>query len=418
MTDEGKLTHGLARTLAGKADAEPISVIVRYGALRRVMRHREPLAGVQQSYHYRLRPFVHFYATPEGIRRLAEDEQVVCIYEDLPVHAFLDVSVPRIQVPALWDAGLTGEGVRIAIVDTGIDPTHPDFRGRVAETTDFTGEGPIDRHGHGTHCASVAAGSGAASGGKYRGVAPQAAIYAAKVLRADGEGMMSDVMAGIEWAVDRGVQVIGLSLGGSGPSDGTDALSEMCDAATEAGVTLCVAAGNDGPAAYTIGPPGAARQVITVGATDDSDRVGYFSSRGPTLDGRVKPDIVLPGVDIVAARAVGTNMGTMVNDYYTGATGTSMAAPHAAGVCALLLQAEPGLTPQQIKARLMDSAIDLGADPYAQGSGRADAWRAWQNQVQPYPKPEPTPPSPPSPSPGQGCLTSLLQLLFRGRGRS
>ena len=422
MTEEQpKLTRGLAKALAQSNGATELSVIVRYAPMHRVMRHNAPIQGMRAGYRYHLRPFTHLHATPSAIRELAEDPEVLCIYEDLPVHAFLDTSVPHIAVPPLWEAGLDGTGVRIAIVDTGIDAEHPDFDGRVAVTADFTGEGPQDMHGHGTHCAGIAAGSGDASAGRYRGVAPGASIYAAKVLRADGGGLMSDVMAGIEWAVDQAVQVISLSLGGPGPSDGTDALSEMCNAATEAGVVLCVAAGNDGPAPYTVGPPGSAQQVITIGAIDDADRVGQFSSRGPTADGRAKPDIVFPGVDIVAARAADTRMGTVVGEHYVSGTGTSMAAPHAAGLCALLLQAEPTLTPQTIKACLMQTAIDLGHDAYAQGKGRADAQRAWKNDTQPVPvpptpSPQPTPPSSPSPAPGQGCLSSMLRMLLWGRG--
>ena len=142
-----------------------------------------------------------------------------------------------------------------------------------------------DLNGHGTHCASIAAGTGAASGGQYRGVAPDASLYIAKVLDAAGNGRMTSVMAGVEWAVDEGVQVISLSLGGSGPCDGTDALSEMCDAAVAEGVVVCVAAGNEGPEPYTVGAPGCARDVITIGAANDLDRIAAFSSRGPTRDG-------------------------------------------------------------------------------------------------------------------------------------
>ncbi len=145
---------------------------------------------------------------------------------------------------------------------TWITPISPTV---IAATADFTGQGPSDGNGHGTHCAAIAAGSGAASNGTYRGVAPEALLYTAKVLRNDGQGMMSDVMAGIEWATEQGVQVISLSLGGSGSCDGTDALCEMCDAAVEAGIVVCVAAGNDGPRSYTVGSPGCARQVITIG---------------------------------------------------------------------------------------------------------------------------------------------------------
>jgi serine protease AprX len=355
-------------------------------------------------------------ATPDAIRDLEADPDTVKIYQDLPVHAYLDTSAPHIQAPRVWEAGFTGEGVRIAVIDTGIDVEHPDFAERIIDATDFTGRGAADEHGHGTHCAGTAAGSGAASEALYTGIAPSASIYSARVLGANGEGMMSDVMAGVEWAVEQGVQIISLSLGGEGPCDGTDALCEMCNAAVREGVIVCVAAGNEGPGDYTIGSPGCATDVITVGATNDLDHVAPFSSRGPTADGRTKPDIVLPGEDIAAARAKGSTMGSPVDQYYTAASGTSMAAPHAAGICALLLQAEPNLTPQAVKERLMNTALDVGDTAYAQGSGRGDAWRAYQNEVSPGPKPEPPPPEP-GPAPGQGCLVALLRALFWGRRR-
>ncbi len=413
-----KVTDGLMRALQQAPSDQPISVIVRYSASRRMMRHREHIAGVRESYLYRLRPFAHLRATPEAIERLALDPEVVRIYEDVPVRAFLDTALPHVGVPLLWDNGLTGEGVAIAIVDTGLDAEHPDFAGRVADMADFSGEGLGDAHGHGTHCAGIAAGSGVASGGRYRGVAPKATLYSAKVLRANGEGMMSDVIAGVEWAVEKGVQVISLSLGSTGPSDGRDPLSETCDAAVERGINVVVAAGNDGPAPRTIGSPGASRLALTIGACDDQDRVASFSSRGPTADGRQKPDLVVPGVDIIAPRAKGTAMGRVVDDYYTSAQGTSMATPLAAGVVALLLQAYPSLTPQEIRDRLLSSALDLGDGPYVQGYGRLDAWRAYQSEPSPKPVEPPQPPPSSGPALGEGCLTVLLQMLFSGKGRT
>jgi len=410
-----KLTRGLLKTLCRTDDAHTsLSVIVRYRPERRVMRGPTGIHGllVQRSYH--LRPFAQMHATPEAIYRLESDPDVLCIYEDLPVRALLDYSVPHITVPRAWEDGLTGQGVGIAVVDTGIDPEHRDFEARIEASADFTGEGIEDLNGHGTHCASIAAGSGVKSEGKYRGVAPGASLYIAKCLDSRGNGMMSDVMAGIEWAVDQGVQVISLSLGTPGPSDGSDALSEMCDAAVDAGVVTCVAAGNDGPGPYTVGAPGCAEKVITVGAASDLDKIASFSSRGPTRDGRLKPDVVLPGVDIVAARAHGTSMGKVVNDFYTSASGTSMATPHAAGVCALLLESEPDLSPEEIKERLSVTAIDIDPDAYAQGQGRVDAWRALQNEASPE-QPQPTPPAPP-PMTGSGCLMMLLEILRGKRG--
>jgi serine protease AprX len=179
------------------------------------------------------------------------------------------------------------------------------------------------------------------------------------------------------------------------------------------GIVICVAAGNEGPAPYSVGSPGCAREVITIGASALNDTVADFSSRGPTGDGRVKPDVLFPGVKIVAARAAGTSMGDVVNQLYTAASGTSMATPLAAGVCALLLQAEPSLSPAQVKARLMGTAVNLGVSPQAQGSGRADASRARHTEVTPTPEPPaPTPGPEPGPGTGQGCLPALMSLLF------
>jgi serine protease AprX len=269
-----------------------------------------------------------------------------------------------------------------------------------------------DDNGHGTHVASICAGSGAAQGGTYRGVAPEARLYVAKVLDQGGSGSMSGVMAGVEWAVDQGVQVINLSLGGSGSSDGTDALSLTCNAAVSRGIVVCVAAGNEGPTARTVGAPGAASDVITIGATDRSDRVASFSSRGPTRDGRTKPDLCFPGTDIVAARAAGTTMGTPRGQYYTAASGTSMATPHASGLAALLVQARMGASPAQIKQALMGTALDLGLDPNAQGTGRARAEHALAAIRGDAPPPEPTPTPQPPTTPG--CLFAFL-TPFVGR---
>jgi serine protease AprX len=228
-------------------------------------------------------------------------------------------------------------------------------------------------------------------------------------------------MAGVEWAVDQNVHVMNLSLGGAGSSDGQDALSLTCNAAVGLGIAVIVAAGNAGPGSRTIGSPGAAADVITVGAVDRDDGIARFSSRGPTADGRTKPDICFPGTDIVAARAAGTSMGSPVGDRYTAASGTSMATPHGAGLAALLLQAKPDLTPAQIKQALMDTALDLGESANAQGAGRAQAEAALQQVVgglppspppTPPPTPEPTPPTPEPPKENEGCLPSFLISLI------
>jgi hypothetical protein len=328
-------------------------------------------------YRYQLLDAIAMSANSTDIDALTSMDQVEMIWNDEPVHTMLDQSVPLIGAPMAWGQGITGKGIKVGILDTGIDSDHPDFAQRIAEVKDFTGERPNDNHGHGTHVAGILGGSGAASNGKYKGVAPECLLYIAKVLLGDGSGNTSDVIAGIDWMMQQGVQVINLSLGNEGASDGTDALSIMCDGAVDHGLVVCVAAGNSGPGDSTIGIPACAKNVITIGATSKSDQAASFSSRGPTSDNRVKPDICFPGVSIISCRASGTSMGSPVDSHYTSASGTSMATPHASGTCALLLQARPDLSPQQIKDLLMTTAKNLNLAPNTQGSGRSDVAAAF-----------------------------------------
>ena len=404
------------------ANDTPIPVIIRRKS--GVFRAQTVLPSATTIDHsYNLFLGEAFSIPASDIQALSQRDDIEYIWPDLPVQAWLNVSVPKLATPKVWEAGFKGAGIRLAIVDTGIDESHPDFAGRIKATKSFVGGTAKDDNGHGTHVAGIAAGSGAKSNSKYIGVAPEAELYVAKVLRADGGGSMSGVMAGIEWAVlEQKVQVVNLSLGGTGSCDGTDALSVLCDeAVTQAGVVICVAAGNVGPGARTIGSPGCARFVITVGASDDSDKIARFSSRGPTADGRIKPDIVFPGVGIAAAQAAGTQLGPVVDEGYIAIDGTSMATPHAAGVAALMLQANPELTAEQVKIQMLAGAIDIGAQPNEQGVGRGDAHRAYLKAIDapvPEPPPEPTPPpTPPPPQPEpepSGCLGSIASL-FSGR---
>lgn len=353
--------------------------------------------------------------TAADIQALSQQEGIEEIWPDLPVQAWLDTSIPKISAPKVWETGLKGTDIKVAVVDTGIDDTHPDFEGRIVAVKSFVGDSARDDNGHGTHVAGTVLGSGAKSNGKYMGVAPEAKLYVAKVLRADGGGSMSGVMAGIEWAVlEQQVQIVNLSLGGIGSCDGTDALSVLCDeAVTQAGVIMCVAAGNTGPNSKTVGPPGCARYVITVGAMTDNDQVAGFSSRGPTADGRIKPDLIYPGVDIVAAQAAGTQMGKVIAEGYISASGTSMATPHASGVAALMLQANPELTAEQVKTQMLAAAISVGAEPNAQGVGRGDAYRSYLKATdENIPDPPPPPPPPPKPEPA-GCLAAISNLFGR-----
>jgi subtilisin family serine protease len=289
------------------------------------------------------------------------------VWLDGKVRASLDVSVPAIGAPQAWQAGLDGTGVKVAVLDTGIDAAHPDFAGRIAVSQSFVaGEEVADGHGHGTHVASIALGSGAASGGTHKGVAPGARLVVGKVLDNAGEGLDSEVIAGMEWAAAQGAKVINMSLG-AGPTDGTDPMSQAVNRITEdTGALFVIAAGND-QAHETVSSPGTADRALTVGAVDKTapHSVAGYSSRGPRiLDRAVKPEITAPGTGIVAAKTGGG---------YASLQGTSMASPHVAGAAAILAQQHPGWTAEQLKDALVSTADpNLAEGVTEQGAGMVD----------------------------------------------
>ncbi|MFD4948887.1 S8 family serine peptidase [Streptomyces sp. NPDC058409] len=307
------------------------------------------------------------------------------VWLDGKVTASLDTSVPQIGAPEAWAKGYDGKGVKVAVLDTGVDATHPDLAGRVTEIRNFSETADaVDHHGHGTHVASTVGGTGAADGGKRKGVAPGAELMVGKVLNDQGSGTDSSVLGGMEWAARNGAKIISMSLGTQAADDGTGPLAVALNELTaETGALFVVAAGNTGPNATTIGSPGSADAALTVAAVDKQDKIASFSSRGPRLgDNALKPDIAAPGVDIVAARAAGTTMGTPVDGNYTSASGTSMATPHVAGAAAIVAQAHPDWSAADIKGALMSGAKVLGSGAFAEGSGRTDvpaaiAQRVW-----------------------------------------
>ncbi|WP_033341605.1 S8 family serine peptidase [Catenuloplanes japonicus] len=295
------------------------------------------------------------------------------VWLDGTVHAALADTTAQIGAPAVWAGGNTGEGVDVAVLDTGIDAAHPDLAGQIEAGVSFVpGEDVTDRHGHGTHVASTIAGTGAASGGRERGVAPGADLQIGKVLDNGGGGQESWIIAGMEWAArDRHATVINLSLGGS-PTDGTDPMSAAVNAlSAETGALFVIAAGNSGPSETTVGTPGAADAALTVGAVDGQDAIADFSSRGPRLvDRALKPEITGPGVGVLAARSQYSTEG---EGYYRSMNGTSMATPHVAGAAALLAAQHTGWTGAQLKDALVSTAKNTPElDPYAGGSGRVD----------------------------------------------
>ncbi|MFJ9726148.1 S8 family peptidase [Streptomyces sp. NPDC101209] len=291
--------------------------------------------------------------------------------------------VAQIGAPAAWAAGYDGKGVKVAVLDTGIDTTHPDLASAVKASKNFTGTGSTDDlAGHGTHVAATLAGSGARSGGRYKGVAPGAGILNAKVLDDSGEGSDSSVIAGLEWAAGQGAKVANLSLGQE-DTPGEDPVEAAVNALSKStGMLTVAAAGNEGPDAGTVGSPGAAESALTVGAVDGEDRLADFSSTGPTADSALKPDLTAPGVDIVSARAAHGHMGDPAADGYVSMSGTSMATPHAAGAAAILAQRHPDWTGARIKQALTATTTPTtGATGYQQGTGRLDVSRALEGAV-------------------------------------
>ena len=314
------------------------------------------------------------------------------IWLDRKVHATatagiandLDANLRQIDAPQAWSRGLTGRGATVAVLDSGADFTHPDLAGQIAGKADFTtGNGDaVDHFGHGTHVAATIAGSGAASHGARTGVAPGARLLIGKVLDDTGSGSDSQIIAGMEWAAAR-AKVINMSLGGNYADDGNGPLSQAVDQLTEqTGALFVIAAGNAG-GVRTVSEPGSAADALTVGAVDAEDRIADFSSRGPLIGtARPKPEIVAPGVDIVAARAAGTTLGPVIDSRYVASSGTSMATPHVAGAAAVLVQRHPDWTAAKLKAALVGSVDPLhGQDAYAVGAGRLDVARAVGDMV-------------------------------------
>ncbi|MEU5965876.1 S8 family serine peptidase [Micromonospora parva] len=364
---------GRVRPLAGATGARPLESI--NGAAMRV--GKGELGGLWTS----LRGAPGQRVTAGSPARLGAG--VARIWLDGKVRPTLEHSVPQIGAPAAWAAGRDGAGVKVAVLDTGVDATHPDLAGRIAEAQDFSDSGSArDGHGHGTHVAATIAGSGAASDGRRKGVAPGARLLVGKVLDDAGSGYSSSIIAGMEWAAHSGAKVVSMSLGGD-PTDGTDPMSQAVnDLTAETGALFVVAAGNSG-AARTVGAPGAASAALTVGAVDRADNLAEFSSRGPRLgDNGLKPEITAPGVGIVAARAAGTAMGTPVDDAYTTASGTSMATPHVAGAAAILAQEHPDWSAVKLKDALVSTTkANAALTVFEQGAGRVDVARALGQRV-------------------------------------
>ncbi|WP_214410736.1 S8 family serine peptidase [Sphaerisporangium fuscum] len=286
----------------------------------------------------------------------------------------LDQSTKQIGATEAWKQGMTGKGVTVAVLESGYDHDHPDLKGVVTQERNFSDDPDMrDRVGHGTHVASIIAGRGE----KYRGVAPEAQLAFGKV---GGEFMTdSALLAGMEWAATEvKAKIVNMSLGGTDTLDLDPVEQAINSLSAQTGTLFVVAAGNEGRPG-SVSSPGSADAALTVGAVDRQDRMAGFSSAGPRLgDHAIKPEIVAPGVDIVAAAAAGTADGP-----YVAHSGTSMATPHVAGAAAILAQRHPDWNGERLKEALIGSAKPTAdnASPYQQGAGRVDVVRALAQQV-------------------------------------
>ncbi len=366
-----------AAQVAARADI-PLDLLARFGATVRQTHRR---AGV-----------VIVEVPEENQEALARALRSAGFRARAPkaIGPLLNESVPELRIPPLWHAGLSGAGVRVAIVDTGCDE-HRDLAGRIAARENFGGGRDVDDVGHGTHVAGIVAGAGEV----FRGVAPGATLVIARALGAQG-GSEDAVLAALSWASQQDVAVINCSLGG--PGEPGDPLSREVDALAADGIVVCVAAGNAGPGARTISSPGTAAGALTVGAADKDGRMNDYSSRGPVPGLRArKPDVIAVGGGVTSGDACRYSTGVAsaraailgrdpcaVTPAYVRMSGTSMATPHVTGLVALLVESSRARSPRltklgrarAVRRAIVQGARSLGAARDAEGAGLVDGERS------------------------------------------
>jgi serine protease AprX len=432
------LSDGLEDSLDGLAANAQVDVIVTFSGPGNAASAQAAVGAFSVRYEYNIIDGFAATVTAGQARALATAPGVFRVQEDGKVYAFMESARPDFGVEDVvtefgldpFTGEITGNGVTICMVDSGIQGDHEAFNvhnldgtiasSRIVGFKDFTGDMngvfhtlPYDYNGHGTHTAATVAGDGEPGplefggdsfyGPRARGVAPGASLLIAKVIRGDGAGADSGVLAGIEWCVEQGADIISASIGTPGSSRCSDAVCQAMDNAALAGVLPVVAAGNSGDLPESIGSPAASPLSLTVAAAADFSAkpgdlwatsgiyLAPFSSLGPTAKGEIKPDIAAPGVTILSAWSneyvlCDPLFGCFPEPYsygcgigcYNVASGTSMATPYVSGVAALMLQANLSLTPAQIKQIIAETAHDRltpGKD-VAYGHGLIDALAA------------------------------------------
>jgi subtilisin family serine protease len=333
---------------------------------------------------------IEFLSKREDVERVVLDEEIL-LEEPINVQevtksnsSLLTYGLEKVRAKEVWEEfGITGSGVRVGILDTGF-AEHPDLTGRVDHVRDFAGSKPDgqpnDGHGHGTHCMGTIGGKN--TSGKAIGVAPDVRYVVAKIFSDSGRTTDAKIMKAMQWITDPDgnpetedqPRVVSNSWGG--PKKGYEASKPRWDVVStwrELGMVPVFAAGNSGSGKSTVGSPGAFPHSFTIGATDNGDKIARFSSRGPVTwkgESHIKPNVSAPGVDVYSA--------SHKDGGYRKMSGTSMATPHVAGVIALLLQANPDASVEDIERVLQETAVDLGSEGLDNdyGHGRVDAYEA------------------------------------------
>jgi serine protease AprX len=398
-----ELSDLLAKAHQGTAPGQTVKVIVQFRQVPTAA-HYATMRGRGGKLQAKLHSIkgAAFTIPVSALAALEADPEILSVSIDHPMNVMDDLTNDATGTEAAWNAGFNGSGIGVAVIDSGINDSHPDLHNsdgtsRVVYHQDFTGTpttntsgGRYDLYGHGTHVAGIIGGNGSLSGGEYAGVAPGVSLIDLRALDANGAGTDSTVIAAIQQAIalknTYNIRVINLSLGRGIPVSYTqDPLCQAVEAAWNSGIVVVVAAGNygrlslNGSNGYgTVTAPGNDPYVLTVGATKSNgspypaaETVASYSSKGPTTyDHVVKPDMLAPGNAIVSLAARGATLeasypgdvitGSDGNNDYFKLSGTSMATPAVAGAAALLLQEQSTLTPDQVKARLMKTAYKMG----------------------------------------------------------
>ncbi|HEV7764726.1 MAG TPA: S8 family serine peptidase [Thermoanaerobaculia bacterium] len=405
------LDPGLQSRLHGTAflSGEPLRVIVTLDHVPTLL-DRTILGAVSSRVQIlQSLPMALIETTPLGVNQLLGRAGIRSLYLDKQLRYFMHESVPLTGAPQVWSSlGFDGTGVTVAVIDSGIDGLHPDLAGgKLKQNVKIVGSpltSPSLVHvlenlpnsdttsGHGTHCAGTVAGTGSASSGYYRGVAPGANLVG---LGTGDAIFVFYALQGFDYVISKrnqyGIKVISNSWGTEGTFDADDPVNVASKAAHDVGMTVVFAAGNAGPDNNTLNPYSVAPWVIGVAAGNkDGVKLADFSSRGIPDDTLYQPTITAPGAGIVSTRSLNTVLPVLgaIDDvniqpswipYYTTMSGTSMATPHIAGICALMYDANPSVTPDQIRSALTSTATPMpGYSAHEVGAGYVNAYAAVQ----------------------------------------